>query len=60
MRHSCDLIVIGTVGRQLGKRLKYVAKSVRKINTDDTPRANGPREHRGVSFENSGRPTSTV
>ncbi|XP_060583228.1 chitin synthase chs-1-like [Ruditapes philippinarum] len=49
----------GTVGRQLGKRLKLVAKSVRKINTDDTPRANGPREHRGVSFENSGRPTST-
>ncbi|XP_053409096.1 uncharacterized protein LOC123560719 isoform X2 [Mercenaria mercenaria] len=44
----------GTVSRQIGKRLKLCAKSYESMESH----SNGPG-HRVVSFENSGRPTST-
>ncbi|XP_053372898.1 uncharacterized protein LOC123560715 [Mercenaria mercenaria] len=44
----------GTVSRQIGKRLKLCNKSLKLMES----RSNGPNQH-CVSFENSGRPTST-
>ncbi|XP_045209891.2 chitin synthase chs-2-like [Mercenaria mercenaria] len=45
----------GTVSRQIGKRLKLCAKSLKLMESH----SNGPHQH-CVSFENSGRPTSTL